>query len=72
MTRVAADGETAAFAPVARRECRICWTIYDPAEGDPSWQVPPGTPFAALPAHWTCPNCAATKDQFLPLGDDNR
>ena len=28
------------------------------------------TPFAALPPHWTCPNCSATKDQFLVLADD--
>jgi len=55
----------------ARRECKICWQVYDPAEGDPLvWQIPPGTPFADLPAHWTCPNCSATKDQFLVLTDD--
>jgi rubredoxin len=54
-----------------RRECKICWQVYDPAEGDPVvWQIPPGTPFADLPAHWTCPNCSATKDQFLVLTDD--
>jgi len=58
-------------APDARRECKICWQVYDPAEGDPLvWQIPPGTPFADLPAHWTCPNCSATKDQFLVLTDD--
>jgi rubredoxin len=54
----------------ARRECRICWHVYDPAAGDPVWQVPPGTPFTALPAHWTCPNCAADRDGFLPLDDE--
>ena len=55
----------------ARLECKICWQVYDPAEGDPLvWQIPPGTPFADLPAHWTCPNCSATKDQFLALPDD--
>jgi rubredoxin len=25
---------------------------------------------ATLPPHWTCPNCSATKDQFLVLTDD--
>jgi rubredoxin len=55
----------------ARLECKICWQVYDPAHGDPLvWQIPPGTPFADLPAHWTCPNCSATKDQFLALPDD--
>jgi rubredoxin len=54
----------------ARMECKICWHVYDPVQGDPVWQVPPGTAFAALPAHWTCPNCAASKDGFLVIGDD--
>lgn len=66
-------GPLAAPAPLAadtRLECKICWQVYDPAEGDPVvWQIPPGTAFADLPAHWTCPNCAATKDQFLVLTD---
>ncbi|HSB99999.1 MAG TPA: rubredoxin [Burkholderiaceae bacterium] len=31
------------------------------------WQIPPGTSFAALPPHWTCPNCAAEKSRFLVL-----
>ena len=30
-----------------------------PGVGDEVWQIPPGTPFADLPAHWTCPNCSA-------------
>ncbi len=60
-------GKGAQAAPHARLECKICWHVYDPAEGDPIWQIPPGTPFAALPDHWSCPNCAATKDQFLVL-----
>ncbi len=53
----------------ARLECRICWHVYNPAEGDPVWQVPPGTPFAALPAHWTCPNCAGDRTGFLVIDD---
>ena len=50
-----------------RYECGVCWEIYDPAAGDPAWQVPPGTPFAALPAHWSCPVCAAERDRFLEV-----
>jgi rubredoxin len=53
-----------------RLECKICWHVYDPAEGDPVWQIAPGTPFTELPEHWTCPNCATTKDGFLVLADD--
>lgn len=52
-----------------RLECRICWHVYDPAVGDPVWQIPAGTEFADLPPHWTCPNCSATLDQFLELPD---
>ena len=63
-------GDAAALAPAMRLECKVCWYVYDPAQGDPVWQVPPGTPFAALPAHWSCPNCSTTKDQFLVLPDE--
>lgn len=55
--------------PETRLECRICWTVYDPALGDEVWQIPPGTPFTDLPPHWTCPNCSAEKGGFLVLDD---
>jgi rubredoxin len=45
-------------------ECMVCGYIYDPAKGDPSRGIPPGTPFEALPEDWTCPDCGATKDMF--------
>ncbi|SFJ08523.1 [NiFe]-hydrogenase assembly chaperone HybE [Celeribacter neptunius] len=50
-------------------ECKICWTPYDPAEGDDTRQVLPGTPFTALPEDWKCPNCDAPKAQFLVSED---
>ena len=50
-------------------ECKICWTPYDPAEGDDTRQVLPGTPFIALPDDWKCPNCDAPKEQFLVSED---
>ena len=53
-----------------RLECRICWYVYDPARGDEVEQVPPGTPFDALPQHWRCPQCEAARDKFLPLPDE--
>ncbi len=46
-------------------ECKVCWYVYDPAAGDPVWQIPPGTPWQELPPHWTCPNCSTTRDGFL-------
>ncbi|WP_102223852.1 [NiFe]-hydrogenase assembly chaperone HybE [Acidimangrovimonas sediminis] len=50
-------------------ECKICWTPYDPAEGDDYRQVLPGTPFSALPDDWHCPGCDAPKNQFMVLSD---
>ncbi|MGE4521941.1 MAG: [NiFe]-hydrogenase assembly chaperone HybE [Acetobacter sp.] len=46
-------------------ECKICWSLYDPAQGCETWQVPPGTPFTALPESWRCPTCDAPKEQFM-------
>jgi rubredoxin len=52
-----------------RLECKICWFVYDPALGDPVSQVPPGTPFSALPMGWRCPECDGERDQFMVLRD---
>ena len=61
-------GDRSKLPPEARMECKICWHVYDPAEGDAQWQIPPGTPFAALPAHWTCPQCEGAAEQFMVIG----
>jgi len=63
-------GHAREIGPATRLECKICWTVYDPAEGDPVWQVPPGTPFDRLPPHWSCPTCSATREQFMVIGDE--
>ena len=57
------------LAAGARLECKICWWVYDPALGDAQWQIEPGTPFAELPAHWTCPQCEGSAEQFMVLGE---
>lgn len=57
------------ISPAAIMECKICWTPYDPAEGDDTRQVLPGTPFTALPDDWKCPTCDAPKAQFLVSED---
>lgn len=57
------------ISPRAIMECKICWTPYDPAEGDDTRQISPGTPFIALPGDWKCPNCDAPKEQFLVSED---
>lgn len=53
-----------------KMECGICWHVYDPAEGDAVWQIPPGTPFSDLPEDWRCPNCDAPQSKFMRLGDE--
>jgi [NiFe] hydrogenase assembly HybE family chaperone len=60
-------GDAARLSPAARMECKICWHVYDPREGCDVWQVPPGTPFAALPEEWRCPRCDGDRDQFMVL-----
>jgi rubredoxin len=60
-------GNAAKLAADARLECKICWWVYDPAEGDPTWQIPAGVAFTALPSHWRCPQCDGDADQFMVL-----
>ncbi|MFO0346092.1 MAG: [NiFe]-hydrogenase assembly chaperone HybE [Labrys sp. (in: a-proteobacteria)] len=62
-------GDGSRLAPDARLECGVCWHVYDPAIGDPVWQIPPGTPFADLPDHWACPDCASSKTRFMVVDD---
>ncbi|MDH3364136.1 MAG: rubredoxin [Gammaproteobacteria bacterium] len=52
-----------------RLECRICWYLYDPREGDPEQQIEPGTPFLDLPGHWRCPQCDSEPQFFIPVED---
>ncbi len=60
-------GDNSKIDDASRLECKICWYVYDPREGDDYWQVPPGTPFSKLPAHWSCPNCDGRKDDFMVI-----
>jgi len=48
-------------------KCTLCGYIYDPAKGDPSNGVEPGTAFENLPADWVCPECGAAKSEFEPV-----
>jgi [NiFe] hydrogenase assembly HybE family chaperone len=62
-------GATGKISAQAVMECKICWTVYDPAKGDETRQIDPGTPFFALPPDWSCPTCSAPPGQFLVLSD---
>jgi rubredoxin len=44
--------------------CLICGWIYDEAMGDPEHGIPAGTKWEDVPMNWTCPECAARKDDF--------
>ena len=45
-------------------KCVVCGYIYDPAEGDPDGNIPPGVSFYDLPDDYICPVCGAGKDEF--------
>ncbi|MFC4348593.1 rubredoxin [Kordiimonas lipolytica] len=62
-------GDAQSLADDAKLECKICWHVYDPAEGDTYWQIPKGTPFSKLPDHWSCPECDAEKSGFLEISE---
>jgi rubredoxin len=44
--------------------CTVCGYVYDPAKGDPTQGINPGTAFESLPGDWICPECGAGKEQF--------
>jgi rubredoxin len=44
--------------------CTVCGYIYNPEDGDPDSNIPPGTPFEAIPDEWKCPVCGAPKASF--------
>jgi ferredoxin hydrogenase len=48
-------------------KCTICKYEYDPAKGDPTQGIAPGTPFEQLPADWKCPRCKQGKEKFEPV-----
>lgn len=58
-------GDNEKLADDTTMECKICWHVYDPTEGDDYWQISPGTPFSELPDHWRCPECDGDKEQFM-------
>ena len=60
-------GNSSRLDPGSVLECGVCWWVYDPAQGDETWQVPAGTAFADLPSHWRCPNCDTAQEQFMVL-----
>ena len=58
----------AATTPAGRQSfiCGGCYFIYEQAAGLPDQSIAPGTPFAAIPANWRCPDCGTDKTTFRP------
>ncbi len=54
---------------MARRRfiCRGCYSVYEENGVLPQQGIPAGTPFAALPDSWRCPDCGTEKSNFRPL-----
>lgn len=44
--------------------CTLCGYVYNPHDGDPDAEIPPGTAFADVPESWVCPVCGAGKEDF--------
>jgi rubredoxin-NAD+ reductase len=48
-------------------ECLICNWRYDQEEGLPMQGIAPATRFEEIPHEWSCPECGASKDDFVEL-----
>jgi rubredoxin len=46
--------------------CNVCMQVYDPAKGDPTQKVKPGTLPEDLPDGWKCPGCGCARSKFMP------
>ena len=49
-----------------RWECMTCSYIYNERWGDVLRHVPRQTSFEALGIEWKCPECGASKQEFMP------
>jgi rubredoxin len=47
--------------------CGPCGLVYEEADGLPEDGVPPGTRFEDLAADWKCPDCSASKADFVEV-----
>ena len=57
-------GEIVFKTPTGKYICSVCGFVYDPALGDPSQGIAPGTLFEDLPDDWHCPRCKRPKSAF--------
>jgi rubredoxin len=44
--------------------CLNCGYVYNPENGDPDGNIPPGTQWEDIPEDWKCPDCTSSKASF--------
>lgn len=47
--------------------CLLCGYIYDEEAGWPEDGIKPGTPWNEVPSEWLCPECGASKADFVMI-----
>ena len=50
--------------------CLVCDFVYDESKGLPEEGIAPGTRWEDIPGSWTCPECGASKDDFVMVEVD--
>lgn len=45
--------------------CLLCGFVYDEAQGWPDDGIQAGTHWQDVPEDWVCPDCGASKEDFL-------
>lgn len=66
IAQAAATPQVAKNAPGTRIwQCMLCAFVYDEAKGMPHDGVAPGTPWEDVPETWFCPDCSASKSDFV-------
>lgn len=53
--------------PNKKYMCLLCGFIYDETQGWPEDGIAPGTPWEAVPDDWYCPDCGASKADFVMI-----
>jgi len=48
-------------------KCTVCGYLYDPVNGDSSYDLRPGVSFEDLDDEWVCPVCYAPKSKFIKV-----
>ncbi len=65
--QVKTEAKPAAGAHDKLWQCELCAFSYDEAAGLPEEGIAPGTPWAEVPHDFICPDCSATKADFIHL-----